>query len=133
MNIKDLDAFTRAYIECALWSSDDNADDSGGEPLDKNYSIEDIAPESLASMAADCAKFQVDNAGLLNVVYDVCSLTRAGHCFWLNRNGHGSGFWDEFFGKDEALNKAFHALDVASKEFGTCDIDVGDDKKLYIM
>lgn len=27
-----LDSFTRAYIETALWSSNDESDESGGEP-----------------------------------------------------------------------------------------------------
>ena len=42
-----MDAFTTAYIEAALWSSMDNADEQGGEPLDANYDIEDIAPEAI--------------------------------------------------------------------------------------
>lgn len=25
-----------AYIECALWASTDNADDTGGEPLERD-------------------------------------------------------------------------------------------------
>lgn len=34
-----MNEFTRAYIECALWASCDFND----VPLDKNYSVEDIA------------------------------------------------------------------------------------------
>lgn len=57
-----LDTFTRAYITCALWSSMDNANEQGGEPLDANYSAEDIAPDTLAKMVADCEKFQAKNS-----------------------------------------------------------------------
>ena len=40
-----LDEFLDAYVTAALWSTNDNADDSGGEPLDLNYDASDIAPE----------------------------------------------------------------------------------------
>src|ERR1700682_6296093 len=53
-----LDAFTQAYVMCALWSSTDNARDDGGDPLDKNYSADDIAPETLERMRKDCTAFQ---------------------------------------------------------------------------
>src|SRR5208282_4942052 len=35
----NIDKFTQAYIVAALWSSNDNSDPSGGEPLDSNYDI----------------------------------------------------------------------------------------------
>lgn len=84
-----MDAFTRSYIAAALWSSTDNADDRGDEPLDANYGPDDIAPDTLARMVEDCETFQRDNGG------DIASdFERAGHDFWLTRNGHGAGFWD---------------------------------------
>ena len=39
----DLDAFTNAYIETMLWSTNDESDEKGGEPLDTNYGPTDIA------------------------------------------------------------------------------------------
>ena len=33
----ELDQFTRSYIEAALFSTTDNADESGGQPFDANY------------------------------------------------------------------------------------------------
>lgn len=56
-----LDTFTRAYIEAALWSSTDEH----GEPLDAVYSVDDIAPETLAQMVADCEDFQTANVDML--------------------------------------------------------------------
>lgn len=47
--MKELDKFTRQYLETALWSSNDESDDSGGEPFDFNYTTEDIAEESIAA------------------------------------------------------------------------------------
>lgn len=104
----ELDDFTRAYIEAALWSSTDYQTD---EPLDKNYCLEDIRPQTLRLMIADCKKFQSDNIELLKgaeatgeMVFDFQRtgisdkrnpmLIRAGHDFWLTRAGHGCGFWD---------------------------------------
>lgn len=39
MTMGKLDAFTRQYLETALWSSTDNSRDDGGGPLDQNYDI----------------------------------------------------------------------------------------------
>ena len=53
-----IDKFTQAYLECALWSSNDESNDQGGDPLDQNYGIQDIAEECLEKMIADCKAFQ---------------------------------------------------------------------------
>ena len=119
-----LDAFTRAYIECALWSSMDNSNEQGGGPLDLNYDITDIAPETLACMAADCADFQASNAEHLADYPD----ENAGHDFWLTRNGHGCGFWENDFSTPEHCE----ALTAAAKARGSCDLYVGDDGKIYL-
>lgn len=117
----DLDEFTLAYIECALWSSNDESDDRGGDPLDCNYSIDDIHPDSLVSMAADCKAFQ---AAHWDDIAD--DLDRAGHDFWLTRNGHGAGFWDGDWPEPAATR-----LTIASESYGTCDLFIGDDGRIY--
>jgi hypothetical protein len=114
------DAFFDAYVECALWSSTDNADESGGSPLDDNYGPEDIAPECLKSMREDCDAFWNDNPEC----HDDAS--RAGHDFWLTRNGHGAGFWDGDW-PDDAGKK----LTDASHAYGSSDLYIGDDGKVY--
>ena len=56
-----LDTFTRAYVECALWSSmDDNE-----TPLDANYGADDIAPDTLQTMIAECEQFQQQNRRII--------------------------------------------------------------------
>ncbi len=122
-----LDSFTRAYLECALWSSHDDECES----LDTNFHLSDIAPESVAQVAEECAQFQADNKADLSLVSSLCDSERAGHKFWLNRNGHGSGFWDEYYGEDESLRAAFLRLSDASKAWGSCDAYVGDDGQIY--
>jgi len=52
-----LEEFLSAYIETALWSSTDNSNDQGGDPLDANYSADDLAQETLLRFTEDCTKF----------------------------------------------------------------------------
>ena len=125
----DLDKFTRHYIICALWAENDQSDpETGGDPLDDNFDIEDIAPDCLEAMIADCAKFQKENAKDLATWDDGQHTAEemGGHDFWLTRNGHGSGFWDGDWKK-----KVGKRLTKASERFGTVTLYVGDDKKIY--
>ena len=90
--LKELDTFTLQYLETALWSSTDNADECGGEPLDANYGVEDFTRAALVQAVQDCKDFQEANEDMLGT--DGNDDSRAGHDFWLTRNGHGAGFWD---------------------------------------
>lgn len=116
MNGDKLDTFTKAYIACALWSSND--DDC--EPLDDNYSIEEISPECLQTIIDDCKKFQADN---FEMIKD--DLSQAGYDFWLTRNGHGAGFWDGYWPENG------ERLTTYSKTFKECNLYVGDDGLIY--
>jgi hypothetical protein len=115
----DLDDFTRAYVDCALWSECDGSD----IPLDCRYSADDIDPDALSAMVADCLRFQTENATDIDG-RDEC----AGYDFWLNRNGHGAGFWD-----GDWPDRAGMRLSVHSKDFGECHLYVGDDGKVYLF
>lgn len=96
MTPADLKSFTDAYIECALWSSNDESRDDGGDPLDKNYSSLDLAEATEAKIQADCVQFvkenKVDLAAAQYRDTRWSDATLAGHDFWLTRNGHGAGF-----------------------------------------
>ena len=136
-----LEDFLNAYVEAALWSSTDNADDSGGEPLDGNYDESDIAPETLARMRADCAAFLNHRLGgrLIGIAERLeaegkyhcpgrCGVTEyAGHDFFMTRNGAGVGFWEEG-DWPKGMGKA---LDELAKGFGTFDLYVGDDGLIH--
>lgn len=133
-----LETFFAAYVECALWSSHDESTPDGGEPMDNNYSTEDIAEETLEEMRKDCLDFltahpeESDIPSFLAVLSDE-QLELAGHDFWLTRNGHGAGFWDgdwddlEEFGGESWGEK----LTERSKPYGSVDLYVGDDGKIY--
>jgi hypothetical protein len=110
-----MDTFTKAYIEAALWSSTDDDD----KPLDDNYTMADIHPDTLFKMVADCTDFQAAN--------DLSEGTdkQAGHDFWLTRNGHGAGFWDGDW--SETGDK----LTEACKAWPEVYLYVGDDGRIY--
>lgn len=129
----DFDAFTHAYVACALWSSTDNSTPPGGDPLNQNYAVTDLAAEAVKRIKADCRRFQKAHAGLLTEAYSRYTVTDgsspeeyAGHDLWLTRNGHGCGFWDR------DLGRIGERLTDAAKGMGTCDIYVGDDDRLYV-
>ena len=115
-----MDAFTTAYIEAALWSSMDNSDDLGGEPLDANYGLNDIAQETLDAIKDDCEAFQRDHADDIGG-----DLERAGHDFWLTRSHHGCGFWDGDW------PEAGDRLTEACKSYPEVTLYVGDDELIY--
>lgn len=81
--------FFNAYVECALWASTDDNDES----LDL-YSADDVDPKTLEQMKADCKDFIEANSKLLEGL----DPTQCGHDFWLTRNRHGAGFWDRGLG-----------------------------------
>lgn len=134
-----LDAFTRAYIECALW-----AGTASGSPQEKTwedsfdgsfnscgYSETDISPDLLASIMKDCATFQAANAASLEAECNrgreqYSSREQAGHDFWLTRNGHGAGFWDGDWPEPAAtlMTDSAHA-------YGEQSWYVGDDGLIY--
>ena len=132
-----LNEFFAAYVEAALWSSTDD----DGKPLDKNHGVDDIAPETLDKMRADCAAFLNHRLGgrLIEIAERLeaegkylcpgrCGVIEyAGHDFFMTRNGAGVGFWEEG-DWPKGMGKA---LDELAKGFGTFDLYVGDDGLIY--
>lgn len=129
MNADKLDAFTRAYIECALWSSHDESREDEGDPLDDNYGLDDLAPETLARMVKDCADFRDCDEWRAAGGTGAWDDAQGGHDFWLTRNGHGAGFWDRY--SDGAGERLGDALTDRAKLYGECYLYVGDDGKIY--
>ena len=131
-----LDIFTQAYIEAMFWTAvdwnDQDAFENPNEFPEWDFSM--LAPATLATIVADCADFQRENAADLEDAttggygqrgrdYDAAS---AGHDFWLTRNRNGVGFWDRDLGDlGDRLTAAAHA-------WGECDLYRGDDGRLYL-
>ncbi len=104
--------------------------------LDSVFDLSDLAPETLAKASADCARFQSEQGETISAAIetgevrcgpDFDARERAGHDFWLTRNGHGAGFWDGDWPKPYA-----DTLTQAAKAFGECDLYVGDDGAIYL-
>ncbi len=118
------DDFVTAYIETALYSTNDDND----EPLDANYQDVDIDPKTREKMVDDCRKF-LEKFGHL-ITDENCKkpnpMSHAGRDFWFNRNGHGCGFWDGDW--DGSVSEQ---LSNACRELGEVDLYVGDDGKIY--
>lgn len=112
-----MDTFTKAYIDCALWSTTGEDD----LPLNRHYTRDDFDADSIAAMVADCKRFQEENADDIEA-----DLASAGHDFWWARNRYGAGFWDGDW------PYASDRLTEASKAYGDLWLYVGDDGKLYL-
>lgn len=127
-NTMNIETVLDHYIIAAFWSTNDESNDSGGDPLDDNYDKDDLDPASLDEMRKDVTRFVEANHKMLQT-WDHGNTSpeeQAGHDFWLTRNGHGVGFWESEWGavKDQ--------LSDAAKQFGECYLYVGDDDKIYI-
>jgi hypothetical protein len=110
-----LESFTKQYLITALWSSvDDN-----GEPLDTDYTINDISAETHSKMLADCKAFYNENC----LLWD--DDETAGHDFWLTRNHHGCGFSDGDYPDNGDL------LTEKSHLYGEYNLYIGDDSQIY--
>lgn len=114
------DEFLRGYVAAALWASIDD----DGTPLDEDHDYFDLPEETIVAMKADCDDFRnfcKENGDMLAGIDE----GQAGHDFWLTRNHHGAGFWDRGLGSiGEKLTKAAHT-------YGSSDLCIGDDGKVY--
>lgn len=131
-----LDRFFEQYIETALWSSiiscGEEAHQDGGDcpkgedclegrPMDYEFNSGDFGHDVEAELLVDARDFVASQWRLLRGL----DAGQCGHDFWLTRNGHGAGFWDRGYGDlgDE--------LTSACDPYGSCDLYVGDDGKVY--
>ena len=121
-----MNEFLKQYIETAIWASHPINEAGKEEPSfeHQNFNADDLAPETLAEMKEDCKAFQKDNATDLATRSDEGA---GGHDFWLTRNGHGAGFWD-----GDWENDVGQRLTEAARIYGTSDLYLGDDGKLYL-
>lgn len=126
--------FFKGYIAAALWSSTySDEEDKIDYTFDQLYDIDDIAPEALEAMKADCRLFYDANKTMLEEEISneekhangMLDWSRAGQDFWLTQAGHGAGFWDG----DWPIHG--DALTEACKAFGECNLYLGDDNKIY--
>jgi hypothetical protein len=124
-----------------LWSETDNADESGGEPLDTNYTPEDIDTDSLRELSKRFQSFVAEAEQLIaqKVGNDWSSIDdfytgpgsgeyQTEHDFILTANGHGCGFWE----KSDWPEEVGEILTALAKKHSEIHADVGDDGKIYL-
>jgi hypothetical protein len=104
-------------LETLLWSEVGDTD----EPLDSNYDIDDISDDVKTELLNDIVKFETSHHALLGDM----SASDLGHDFILTRNEHGAGFWAR------GLGEIGEALTSHCKQYGSINLYVGDDGKLY--
>lgn len=137
-----LDTFTRAYIEALFFTEGESLDDErmSQNPQDAARLVvgfADLAPETLATIAADCARFWAENAADLATAGEAgYSMYQCGHDFWLTRNGHGAGFWDRpalaCYSVVGDVRTLGDRLSDACKSFGEVSACLGDGGKVYL-
>lgn len=106
------------YLACALWASTDWETD---DPLDGLYTVDDIDENCVQQLREEFDDFVLMAERYLT---DDWTDEQIGHDFWLTRNGHGSGFWDRGLPYGDELS-------AIAKTYGSCDLYVGDDGKVY--
>ena len=133
----DVDEVLPHYIVTALWSSHDESDENGGEPMDANYGPDDLAPETRETMRGEVADFLAGIERERPGVYaEMAAGTvwsdpgQVGHDFWLTRNHHGAGFWDRYSG-DQPAAELGDFLTKWAHTYGSVDLYVGDDGKIH--
>lgn len=115
----DLDEFVSGYLACAEWLIPEN--DDGDTPCADGF-----APSAVEKAKVDCAEFIKRAGGLYTNAVDAYGAGRAGHDFWLTRNGHGAGFWDR------GLGKLGDDLTTIANTFSEVNPFVNDDFLIYI-
>jgi hypothetical protein len=116
---RDVDAFTAAYLEAAMWTSDP---EPGQGEYQADLSL--IDGEFLSRAINECRDFQEVNGAWLE--HAGCD-EQNGHDFWLTRNRHGAGFWDRGYGK------IGQALTDACRPYGADDGPVFADRRDWLF
>lgn len=147
----DREAFIEGYISCALWCGvmdykhvgecplasdpDMTRDACNCDPYPEMISScdehdeSDLTDAARATLTKDAGEFYDSQIEDLHA----CGLDmeRAGHNFWLTRNRHGAGFWNDKGGDRD--NRALDRLTDASHPYGECSLEVREDGKIGVM
>tara|TARA_B100001778_G_scaffold334952_2_gene349481 strand:- start:10667 stop:11071 length:405 start_codon:yes stop_codon:yes gene_type:complete len=125
-----LESFVRSYLGTAVEDFGITQRDEGN---DVYLDTDDLDPDALAKMTADATVFWNRNGPYILAreefnnrgEWDIAD--RAAHDFYLTRNGHGEGFWS----REELWGPYTERFTKDSEWFGTTDLTLGDDGKVY--
>lgn len=139
-----------AYYATILWTGTDETTESGGYPLDDNYTEDDIDQASKDESLKYCQDFinlvesqpspDPDYNNLLELALEFAGSSGGDnhamgtmlHDFYLTRCGHGAGYWDgDYRSSDRSIDIGDKLTELA-KTYGNVDAYVGDDGKIYL-
>lgn len=126
----EIELMVNAYKACALWSSISiNEENEEEYSLDERYDFNDFTGYAAEIIEDDCKRF-LALAYNQHLIDEDTDMELLGHNFWLNRNGHGAGFWDspDIWGAKESKE-----LDKLSQDFREAYIIELEDGRLDIM
>jgi hypothetical protein len=116
----NIENIIRQYLLTALWTADDESDRNSFQ----DKSVYDFSNEA-KKQAKEEIEWFIDITGDA-IIRSNISDGSIGHYLWLTRNGHGSGFWDNNYRKEDE-----DELCYLSEILGECLIYTGDDGKIY--
>ena len=119
----DIDEAVRVFFETLLWSETDGSTPEGGDPLDENYTLDDVAAKSVAGVRADLEAFLEQARTILEAEPERGHWP---HDFCLTCNRHGAGFWDGDYERGDELT-------ALCREFGEYNAYVGDGGRVYVL
>jgi len=103
---KELSVDEIHLLQVILWCECDTDEDGNGEPLDNNYTIYDIEDESMEMIIGKYREFRnqyfqeclesIDDKELYSNIS--CQFAQD---YWLSCNGHGAGFFDSIWSKEQ--------------------------------
>ena len=114
----NIETFLQGYIGAALWSTTDSRDEEGNDTYNLDDEFSDVSEACKAAMISDCTDFVEANRAALEAFKEITGRLDdyLGHDFWLNRERHGTGFWDR--GAGDLGDK----LSDACKSYGGFDL-----------
>lgn len=127
-----LDDFTSGYLQAAEFTNQEEIeygyDEHGEQNEDCREDVAGWSQRSIDKATRDCAKFQADNAALLESYYELSGRGEesAGNDFWYSSNGHGVGFFDR------GNENCFDQLQDAACKCGGWDVYVSDSGQLEL-
>ncbi len=148
------DEFTAGYVSCALWCGvmvykhdDDcpcheasvNGDAYDADACECEAEMESstdkideskLVDSALEQLTDDAHEFYVANVTDLRA--STLDMERAGHDFWLTRNRHGAGYWDEK-SKGAEVDAALDRLTETSHAYGAMTLIEGANTKVDVL
>lgn len=110
-----------SFLETALWSTIDcygEETDNDNDMLDSNFSIYNVSDEFKAKCELIMEQF-MDKARHLFTDEEL-ETGHIEHDLWLTIHGHGAGFWDGDYEKDDEITEIAH-------EFSELEDELRDD------